>query len=206
MLSLLFIIEPPLPQFKPRIKSLAEFAIPFSRPGDRAQALMDLGATICTPKSASCLLCPLNDNCKAQAADMVAVLPKKQPRKVKPKRQGLVFWIEDKEGRVLLRRRPQKGLLAGMLEFPGTVWREELTARDMVDSGFDVEAMEPFAAKVKHVFTHFELTLEPRRLKVNDHELSNAAGLDAQWVAPEELDEIGLPSVMLKVAKLCRTT
>jgi A/G-specific adenine glycosylase len=158
VISRLFAIDAPLTGSKPQMKARVAAMTPQDRPGDFAQAMMDLGATICTPKRPACALCPFNDVCIALATDEPERFPVKAAKKDKPVRLGAAFVAVDSDGHLLLRRRPDSGLLGGMTEVPTTAW----TSR--VDGETGVEAA-PFAAgwqacgTVTHVFTHFELRL-----------------------------------------------
>ncbi|SMG52422.1 MULTISPECIES: A/G-specific adenine glycosylase [unclassified Paracoccus (in: a-proteobacteria)] len=147
----LFAVETPLPAAKPELVALATGLTPAGRPGDFAQAMMDLGATICTPRSPACGICPVISHCSARAKGIAAELPRKMPKKARPLRQGMV-WIGFDKGAVLVETRPDKGLLGGTLAFPSTGW-----------DGSDVPP--PASADwreigiVRHVFTHFSLDL-----------------------------------------------
>lgn len=185
-------IATPLPAAKPQIKALVQELLPPDRPGDFAQATMDLGATICTPKRPACPLCPIGDGCAAFRAGTQEQFPVKAPKAVKPVRQGAAFVAENRHGAVLLRKRPDKGLLGGMSEPPTSAW----TAR--VDGAAGTGAA-PFAADwrpagtVTHVFTHFEL-----RLAVYHARTDRAAPAGAWWSARAELPGEALPTVMKK--------
>ena len=100
--------------------------MPKKRAGDFAQALMDLGATICTPRSPNCLICPWTDHCEGRALGIAESLPRKAPKAKVPTRLGIAFWVERDDGHILLRQRPQKGLLGGMMEIPSTPWEAKL--------------------------------------------------------------------------------
>jgi A/G-specific adenine glycosylase len=163
VLTRLAAIETPLPDSKPAIGliaarlSLAPAAR--ARASDTLQALFDLGATVCVPAAPACVLCPWRDPCRARAEGIAASLPRKRPRPERPLRFGAVFHATDRNGRVVLRRRAPDGLLGGMMELPGTVWRAEpWTERQAIDAA-------PFPAdwrklgEVRHVFTHFALRL-----------------------------------------------
>lgn len=185
-------IETPLPAAKPEIRAITAGLTPAERPGDFAQAMMDLGATVCTPKRPSCVLCPLRDQCRALKQDDPQRFPLKMPKAKRPVRLGAAFVAEAPDGSVLLRTRVASGLLGGMEEIPTTGW----TARQ---DGETARSAAPFDAawqdmgEVVHVFTHFELhltvwhaTTEPRQL----------AG--AYWVPAGQLRQRALPSVMKK--------
>lgn len=148
-------LHDPLPGARPALRALAARHTPTRRPGDHAQAVMDLGATVCTPKSPDCAACPLTAPCRARAAGTAASLPRKSPKPVKPHRLGTVYLAQGRDGAWLLQRRPDQGLLGGMLGFPGTDWTEA-----------PPPPAPPFAAdwrllagRVRHTFTHFHLEL-----------------------------------------------
>lgn len=188
-------IEAPLPAAKPEIKRRAVAMTPVSRAGDFAQAMMDLGATICLPRRPRCLACPLAERCQARAAGVEADLPAKAPKAEKPLRTGVVYWIERADGHVLLRRRPPRGLLGGMVELPSFGWSAD-------DAPQAVERMaadwRPLAQPVRHVFTHFRLELT---LRLGEAPPDAAAPEGCRWLALDELADAGLPSVMAKAAK-----
>ena len=191
----LFRIETPLPAGKREIKQRASALTPPDRPGDFAQAMMDLGATICLPKRPRCLACPLSDVCVARAAGVEADLPAKAPKKEKPLRTGDVYWAERSDGQVLLRRRAPKGLLGGMVELPSFGWSDD-------DAPAAVRALgqwAPAPPAIPHVFTHFRLELTLYRAEAPSDADKAAPGLF--WAAIDELGAVGLPSVMAKAAK-----
>ncbi len=146
----------PLPAAKPELTDYAAGLTPSQRPGDYAQAVMDLGATICTPKNPACGICPWRSACRARVEGTAAELPKKTPKKPKPIRFGTVYIARRVDGAYLLERRPEKGLLGGMLGWPGSDWTEGAVA----------EHPQPIRAEWKdlptearHTFTHFHLRL-----------------------------------------------
>ena len=198
----LFAVREPLPLAKPALRSLAATLTPLTRAGDFAQAMMDLGATICTPRSPSCLMCPLQGECTAKALGIEARLPARSPRPDKPHRFGIAFIALREDGAVLLRRRPETGLLGGMMEVPSTEWV------DMLPPAADAMRVTPVRADwwkvpstVRHVFTHFELELVVYRAVVSAaSELTFwADGPRCRWVPRRDLDAEALPSVMRKV-------
>ncbi len=198
----LFAVREPLPLAKPALRSLAATLTPLTRTGDFAQAMMDLGATICTPKSPSCLMCPLKNECTARALGIEAKLPSRSPKGEKPNRFGIAFIALREDGAVLLRRRPDNGLLGGMMEIPSTDWL------DMLPAAADAMHIVPVKADwwkvpatVRHVFTHFELELVVYRAVVSsDSELTFWADSPrCRWVPRRDLDAQALPSVMRKV-------
>lgn len=194
VIARLFHVETPLPAAKPKIKSLAQELTPASRPGDYVQAVMDLGATVCTPARPKCLLCPLRPDCRAHAAGDMERLPVKAPKKPKPTRYGTVFRLAA-EQQMLVRRRPPKGLLGGMLELPGTPWENQPQDLQSALAHAPVEtSWRAVPGIVRHSFTHFHLEL---RLvaAVLARRPGGAAGL---WVPEQDLS--GLPTVMRKAA------
>ncbi|MEZ5799025.1 MAG: A/G-specific adenine glycosylase [Paracoccaceae bacterium] len=151
VMARLYAVETPLPRAKPELVALAEALTPEARPGDHAQAMMDLGATICTPKSPACGICPLAGECAARAGGIQASLPRKDPKPAKPVRRG-TLWLVRRGGEWLVETRPEKGLLGGMLGFPGDGW-------DGAGGDAPVVAGWQEAGEVRHTFTHFHLIL-----------------------------------------------
>lgn len=194
VIARLHAIETPLPAAMAEIRHIVQRLVPEDRPGDFAQAMMDLGATICTPRSPSCILCPVRESCAARALSAPERFPVKAPKAEKPSRQGAAFVAVRPDGAVMLRRRPEKGLLGGMSEVPTSSW----TARRDGASGTDAA---PFPAEWKsrgtitHVFTHFALTLSVYRADV-EHRPAPAGHW---WSKPADLDGEALPTVMRKV-------
>lgn len=186
-------IATPLPAAKAEITRRVMALVPPERPGDFAQAMMDLGATICSPKRPKCMLCPLNDDCAALAAGDPELYPVKVAKAERPLRQGAAFVAVRGDGAVLLRKRPGSGLLAGMAEPPTSSW----TARQ--DGAIDAAAA-PFAADwrpagaIRHVFTHFELALTVYR--ADNVTITSPAG--HWWSSADELPGEALPTVMKK--------
>ncbi len=198
-----FAIATPLPAARPAFARaaarLGEAAAAVARPSDFAQALFDLGATVCTPAAPACVLCPWQPACLGVRAGIAPGLPRRAPKRARPVRHGAQFWLSDGAGGVLLRRRPERGLLGGMTELPGTPWREppwgeaELLAHAPQPAGWRR------LGEVRHVFTHFELRLQVFAAEVARIE---AAGM----VRPAEaLAAEALPSVMRKCAALAVT-
>ena len=193
VISRLHAIETPLPAAKPEMRALVAAMTPGHRPGDFAQAMMDLGATICTPRRPACALCPMNADCRVLGRDDPELFPRKAAKKEKPVRLGAAFIAEDETGAVFLRKRVASGLLGGMTEVPGSAW----TARIDGETGL---AAAPFAAdwqacgSVTHVFTHFELRLSIYRSMVSA-EVRTGEGW---WQPKETLDGEALPTVMKK--------
>ncbi|GGF88046.1 A/G-specific adenine glycosylase [Azorhizobium oxalatiphilum] len=194
VVSRLYSVDEPLPKSKPRIKALAAALTPARRPGDFAQAMMDLGATICTPRSPACPLCPWMDPCTARAGGDPARYPVKAPKTERPERAGVAFLAVRADGAVLLRTRPDKGLLAKMTEVPSTPWGPVPVAP---------QSHAPFAVNwrklpgsVAHVFTHFALSLDVWRA---DLPARTPAPDGCRWVLPKDFSREALPSVMRKI-------
>jgi len=159
----LFAIETPLPAAKPALATAAatlnHAPSARSRASDFAQALFDLGATICTPRPA-CGICPWTKHCRAHAQGIAETLPRRTPKSARPLRHGAHFWLTDQHNHVLLRRRPPKGLLGGMTELPGTEWRAAPWPSAEAHAQAPMPATWRQAGQVRHVFTHFELHLD----------------------------------------------
>ncbi|WP_169544569.1 A/G-specific adenine glycosylase [Sneathiella aquimaris] len=196
-------VQEALPKSRSQIRELAARVSPESRPGDYAQALMDIGATICTPKKPRCSDCPVNVECAAYVTGDQEQFPKKAPKKTKPTRKAAVLWIENHHGEVLLRRREEKGLLGGMMEFPSTSWVEADYSEDDINAllselgDLDHQDVHKLGDRITHTFTHFHLHFTPHILRLNEEDrvISN----HLYWVSPEKFAEIALPTLMTKV-------
>jgi A/G-specific adenine glycosylase len=198
----LFAVTEPLPGSKPTLKRLGATLTPAHRPGDFAQATMDLGATICTPKRPSCLMCPISHQCLGHAAGIERQLPARAVRGERPSRYGVAFLTLREDGYVLLRKRPETGLLARMMEVPSTEWLDD------VRPGSEALQAQPVRAdwwlvpgSVSHTFTHFRLELLVYRAVVPS-ESSLTFWADAarcSWIARRDLHRQALPSLMRKV-------
>lgn len=188
VMSRLFCVETPLPKAKPELVALATRLTPARRPGDYAQAVMDLGATICTPKSPACGICPWARACQAKATRRQLELPKRAAKPAKPVRYGIAYLARRADGAWLVQRRPERGLLGGMLGWPGTEWTAEPPGEAPPIQG---EWRNP-GVEVRHTFTHFQL-----RLSLRVAELQNDAQPDhGHFVASLRRED--LPSVMRK--------
>jgi A/G-specific adenine glycosylase len=188
-------VETTLPAAKPEMRRLAARLTPEQRPGDFAQAMMDLGATICMPVRPNCAICPVMSFCTVGGKPEAAGYPRRTPRRIRPLRHGVVFWIERADGAVLLRRRAEQGLLGGLMEFPSTPWREERWTTDEALAEVPLKAdWQPVAGIVSHGFTHFELELGVLRAKIGRSRLGGV------WVRPDELGRHALSTLMRRVA------
>ncbi|MGD9803790.1 MAG: A/G-specific adenine glycosylase [Hyphomicrobiaceae bacterium] len=202
VMARLFAVEEPLPDSKSRLRALAATLTPESRAGDHAQALMDLGARICTPKRPSCLMCPLASGCEARALGIEARLPARRQKSERPVRYGTAFVVVREDGHVLLRRRPDAGLLGGMLEVPSTEWGDKPMLSEAALRSAPLRAeWWPVTGMVSHTFTHFRLELTVYRAVVPpDAPLDLWADPDrCRWLPRRALDKAALPSVMRKV-------
>lgn len=197
VMARLYDIHVPLPDAKPQLMAKAEALTPKARPGDYAQAVMDLGATICTPKNPACGICPWRTPCKARAEGTAPELPKKMPKKAKPVRHGTVYVVRRADGAWLLETRPDKGLLGGMLGWPGSDWIDTAHALPQGTPPLDAEWRE-IAGDVRHTFTHFHLILKVMRADVDDG-VPNRGTFDARF-GPSDL-----PTVMRKAFDLARS-
>ena len=192
VMSRLYLVETPLPKSKPELMALAAGLTPEVRAGDYAQAVMDLGATICTPKSPACGICPWSESCQARAAGRQTELPLKERKKPKPVRLGYVYLGRRIDGAWLVETRPEKGLLGGMLCWPGSDWGESAPVHTPPAKADWCD----LRGEVRHTFTHFHLRLG---VKVA------ALGLDAtpdRGHFDAEFDPGALPTVMRKAYDL----
>ncbi|HUN49573.1 MAG TPA: A/G-specific adenine glycosylase, partial [Candidatus Sulfotelmatobacter sp.] len=156
----LFAVETPLPAAKPELRALAATLTPAKRAGDFAQAMMDLGATVCTARAPLCARCPLAGDCAGLARNIAASLPRRAPKRERPTRHGVAFWAVRADGAVLLRRRQDKGLLGGMMEVPSTPWRERpWGAAEALAAAPLAADWQPLGGTVEHGFTHFALQI-----------------------------------------------
>jgi A/G-specific adenine glycosylase len=198
VVSRLYAIEEALPQAKPLIQQMAATLLGPFRAGDSAQALMDLGATICTPKKPACALCPLNDDCAARTRGDQETFPRKAPKKSGTLRRGAAF-VVTRGAELLVRSRPEKGLLGGMTEVPGSEWlagQDDKAALAQAPTLNGINRWHRKAGVVTHVFTHFPLEVVvytasvPPRTRAPD---------GMRWVPVATLDGEAFPNVMRKV-------
>ena len=157
VMARIFAVTEPLPGAKVELTALAERLTPEDRPGDYAQAVMDLGATICTPRSPACGICPWMSACEGRALGIAAELPKKAAKKAKPVRHGIAWIARREDGHWLLETRPPEGLLGGTLGWPTTDWGDAPLGEAPLAADWDDPGVE-----VRHTFTHFHLVLSLR--------------------------------------------
>ncbi len=194
VIARLYAIETPMPKAKVELHARTQGLVP-DRAGDFAQALMDLGSAICTPKKPDCKNCPLATHCQARKRGIQELLPIKAPKMARPLKRGAAFVARDAKGAVLLIKRPDKGLLASMLQPPLGPWSEDFP------SSRAAKAQAPFPADwkkrlglVRHGFTHFELEME-----VYVADVKTRPAVQGRWVAADKLQEAALPTVMRKL-------
>ncbi|MBV8682438.1 MAG: A/G-specific adenine glycosylase [Caulobacteraceae bacterium] len=194
VIARLFAVDEPLPNAKPELKRLAEGLVTAQRPGDWAQALMDLGAVVCRPKSPLCEACPVSGDCRAFAAGSPETWPRRKARVERPRRHGVAFVLRCGD-EVALEQRPARGLLGGMLGLPTTPWRSEPWS--LAEGGGRAPGAADWreAGAVEHVFTHFALRLTVLEASV----AAPAPGL--LWTSLETA-RAGLPTVFRKAVDL----
>ena len=189
-------IKTPIKDNKLIIKSLASKNTPKARTGDYAQAVMDLGATVCTPRGPLCFTCPLTELCGAFLHEETRAIPISKKRKKAPKRAGTAYVIINNANEILLYRRTEKGLLGGMLEVPSLGWEQHERHNELIRK---VTMGRPYSkaipGTVEHVFTHFKLVLKVVVLRVENNDW--LAGL--HWHSLDKIAGVGLPKLMLKV-------
>lgn len=195
----LYALDAPLPGAKAEIRELARALTPARRAGDFAQALMDLGAGVCRPKAPDCRHCPLAKDCRGHLAGDPETYPRRKPKAPRPTRHSVVYWLTRPDGAVMVRRRPENGLLGGMMEFPSTPWAAAAPdAPDIAEHAPMDADWRAVAGEVVHVFTHFRLVLRVVRARAP----GRARGDNAMWCAPADFSRLALPTVMKKVARL----
>ena len=197
----LYAVETALPAAKRNLAQLAQGFRPQARAGDFAQALMDLGATICTPKKPVCSLCPWNDSCAAHARGDAEAFPRRTPKREGALRRGAAFVARRSDGYVLVRTRPPRGLLGGMTEVPTTEWQSEFDQSHALEqaprlAGVKKISWHRIPGLVRHVFTHFPLELA---VYAADIAKNARAPKGTRWVALDALHAEALPSLIRKV-------
>jgi A/G-specific adenine glycosylase len=200
VLARFFAVEEQLPKARPRLRRLAESLIPATRAGDFAQALMDLGASICTPRKPACVLCPWAKNCRARRRGDPEAFPRRAPRRQGQLRRGAAFVLKRSDDAILLRRRAAKGLLGGMIEVPTTEWTPDFEEGSALAHAPRPHRTNPkwrrLPGVVAHVFTHFPLQLAVYTATVG---ATVTAPEGMHWVAIKDLAGEALPNVMRKV-------
>ncbi len=201
----LMTLETPLPAGKKQVFAFVDAWAPQERPGDFAQGLMDLGATVCTPRGPGCGNCPLRSGCAAHLSGMPENYPRKLSKKPRPLRRGAVFYLRRADGAVLTRTRPPRGLLGGMVEFCGSDWRAERAPDWALRHGGNFAPLAGVAwrvaGEIAHVFTHFALDLT---VFVGEARASASAPENCLWLGENDLRAAALPSVMRKVEARAR--
>jgi A/G-specific adenine glycosylase len=206
VIARLFAIAEPLPGAKPDIRRLAQRLTPPRRAGDFAQAMMDLGATICTPKRPACALCPWNNVCAAHAARDAETYPRRTPKREGALRRGAAFVVHSADDYILVGTRPEKGLLGAMTEVPTTQWAHDFEERAALADAPRFDSPLPngereimwrrVAGVVRHIFTHFPLELAVFAAEVP---AGTPAPAGSRWVRLADLHGEALPNVMRKV-------
>jgi A/G-specific adenine glycosylase len=197
VMARLHAVENPLPAAKPELRRLAAALTPAGRPGDYAQAVMDLGATVCTPRKPRCGVCPWQQHCKAREIGIAETLPRKSPKAARPRKHAVVFWLSRPDGAILLQRRPERGLLGGLMEVPSTPWRDDAWTVDEALKAAPTKAQwRSLEGVVRHGFTHFDI------------EMTIVAGRSGARTAPsgvwsqvDRLSDHALPTLMKKVVR-----
>lgn len=193
VVSRLFAVEEPLPGAKKRIHALTDTITPDARAGDFAQAMMDLGSSICTARSPRCLLCPLREDCQGFASGTPERFPIKAAKTAKPQRYGTMFWLT-RGDTVLLVRRPDKGLLGGMRALPTGPWADSPPGVEGAPAQARWHLLEETAS---HGFTHFNLQLALATAQAGGHETP-----PGEWWPIAEIESAGLPTVFAKAARI----
>lgn len=196
IMTRLYELKTPIPAGVPQVKSYLSRLVPDRRNGDFVQALMDIGATICTPNEPECKICPLKPSCLAFRTNSQHLFPVRPIKPPRPIRHAVIFWIEDTMGRILMQKRPEKGLLGGMMEFPSTPWVDQQWALNHIDDykpiAFKAQEVE---GHTEHTFTHFHLVMKILRGKYDGNDK------EGLWVAQDQFKDYALPTVMKKVVK-----
>ncbi len=206
--SRLLALETPLPLGKKEIAAFVESLTPQDRAGDFAQAGMDFGATLCTPRNPDCAHCRLREDCAGYATGRPEDFPRKAAKKPRPLRRGAVFYLRREDGAVLTRTRPPRGLLGGMVEFCGSDWRAERTPDWALRQWSKGALAAPksgenwrHAGEIDHIFTHFALKLA---VFVGSAPQNSPPPSEHRWLDESEMRVAALPSVMRKVEECAR--
>ena len=193
ILSRLLALDKPIAEARGAIAAAARELAPSERPGDFAQALMDIGATICRPRNPDCRACPLSADCAAMQSGAPEAYPRRAAAKPRPRRKGAVFFASRSDGAFLARRRPPHGLLASTVELPGSSWTPEGPGEGWPDCAPTPGRWRRLPGEVAQAFTHFELALAVYAGAVEDQ-----APEGCFWVATVEVGEAGFSNVMRK--------
>jgi len=199
VMARIYAVTEPVPDSKPLLKSLAGVMADGedARPGDYAQALMDLGATVCTPSSPKCMICPVREFCEGHRLGLQETLPARKEKGAKPQKHGYVYWVTNKQGHVLFERRPEKGMLGSTIGLPTSGWVETTQKREHLDFSAPRERKNIL---VKHSFTHFDLELQGTEANWDHHDPATMGGYF--WVEPENIGKLGVPTLFKKAVKL----
>ncbi|MFT3997054.1 MAG: A/G-specific adenine glycosylase [Asticcacaulis sp.] len=204
VMSRLYAVETPLPQARPALRELAGQWVRDDRARDWPQAVMDLAATVCRPKAPTCLLCPLPSDCAAFASGRPEAYPFKAAKPPKPVRYGVAFVIRSDEG-LVAERRPEKGLLGGMLGLPYLEWRGEEWAESDISASLPVNAESwRYAGRYEHVFTHFALRQQVWRLDMSREEMGALLKGRNDWRLLPHADIKALPTAFAKALKISK--
>jgi A/G-specific adenine glycosylase len=182
-----------MPDSKPVLRTHAARLTPDARAGDYVQAVMDLGATICTPRAPTCGICPWQADCRAHTEGLTETLPRRRPKAPRPVRRAVAYWMTRKDGHVLLRRRPETGLLGGMMEVPSGLWEETPEFRDDPPVAADWVSLPGL---VEHGFTHLQLELQVKVARIDGR-----TTLGGVWIPVEAFGDHALPTLTRKVVR-----
>jgi A/G-specific adenine glycosylase len=196
ILARLFAVEKPIARVRGELAAAAHTLAPSRRAGDFAQALMDIGATICRPRNPDCGLCPLARDCAAFRAGAPEAYPRRDGAKVRPRRQGAVFFARRSDGAFLARRRPAHGLLASTIELPGTPWTNKGPNGELANAAPVAARWRRLPGEVEQIFTHFALSLT-----VYAADFEGGAPGGCFWVAPNAVASAGFSSMMRKAVE-----
>jgi A/G-specific adenine glycosylase len=196
VLARLLALEEPMARARSEIAAAARALAPSQRAGDFAQALMDVGATLCRPRNPDCGSCPLAQDCSAFRAGTPEAYPRRAEAKARPRRQGAVFFARRSDGAFLARRRPPHGLLASTIELPGTPWTSKAPDGGLVGAAPVVARWRRLPGKVEQVFTHFAL-----RLTVYAAEFEGGSPAGCFWIKPDAVGAAGFSAMMRKAVE-----
>ena len=197
IMTRLHTIDTPPKKNKKIIIEKSQLLASSKRPGDFVQALMDLGATICTPKNPQCLVCPIKSYCLAFQQDKAHLYPRKEIKPKKPKRQAAIF-ILHYERNILIQKQPNHGIFGGMFIFPSTPFKQDTKLEAMLDHAPHKIKWRKLDGLIKHIFTHFVCE---SHVFIGKTRSDIKLGPDKKWISLEELPEIGLPALMMKAAE-----